>query len=380
MSNLVADAGIPQETQNQKTLPPLTSSCTSANSLIPMGLASLPVPDHLRQFVLSNYPVDRDSAMFVCGDEPQRIYVVQNNSLQYVDLCCVRPPFGQAVIPLSTRSAEEVGADGRVSSLSSVEFTANANLPGNKASKISQFEWQAMSDIERSTVQKERHKTNAYKTTLCREFRNTGECGYGAECRFAHGQSELRLPRQAHPKYKTQLCNKFVMLGRCPYGSRCNFIHRRPSELIDMQQGNRLKVGAEVERTTMAMRAVSDTIGRCHQISPSLSGVVPSNQMAHEGSYGAYGEGQKGAHLSEQLIGFRSQKASEKERGERTVVERKSVDMQVPWEHSVVQRSQCLNDESEVNILGSMFSSWLLDDVESAFSQSCFPQVGSSSS
>uniref|UniRef100_A0A915A3S2 mRNA decay activator protein ZFP36 n=1 Tax=Parascaris univalens TaxID=6257 RepID=A0A915A3S2_PARUN len=113
---------------------------------------------------------------------------------------------------------------------------------------------------------------------------------------------------KAHPKYKTQLCNKFVMLGRCPYGSRCNFIHRRPSELIDMQQGNRLKVGAEVERTTMAMRAVSDTIGRCHQISPSLSGVVPSNQVSREGSYGAYGEGQKGAHLSEQLVGFRSEK------------------------------------------------------------------------
>uniref|UniRef100_A0A915A6E6 mRNA decay activator protein ZFP36 n=1 Tax=Parascaris univalens TaxID=6257 RepID=A0A915A6E6_PARUN len=185
---------------------------------------------------------------------------------------------------------------------------------------------------------------------------------------------------KAHPKYKTQLCNKFVMLGRCPYGSRCNFIHRRPSELIDMQQGNRLKVGAEVERTTMAMRAVSDTIGRCHQISPSLSGVVPSNQVSREGSYGAYGEGQKGAHLSEQLVGFRSEKASEKEGGERTVVERKSVDMQVPWEHSVVQQSQCQDDQSEVNILTSMFSSWLLDDVESAFSQSCFPQMGSFSS
>uniref|UniRef100_A0A914S3I4 Uncharacterized protein n=1 Tax=Parascaris equorum TaxID=6256 RepID=A0A914S3I4_PAREQ len=229
MSNLVADAGIPQETQNQKTLPPLTSSCTSANSLIPMGLASLPVPDHLRQFVLSNYPVDRDSAMFVCGDEPQRFalhFMVQDScgfrirllsgklaiecvwiSLRFVIACMLL----QKILArhFQTRSAEEVGADGRVSSLSSVEFTANANLPGNKASKISQFEWQAMSDIERSTVQKD-------------------------------GQLQ----------------------------------------------------------------------------------------------------------------------ASEKEGGERTVVERKSVDMQVPWEHSVVQQSQCQDDQSEVNILTSMFSSW----------------------
>uniref|UniRef100_A0A9J2PLZ0 C3H1-type domain-containing protein n=1 Tax=Ascaris lumbricoides TaxID=6252 RepID=A0A9J2PLZ0_ASCLU len=359
MSNLAADVGIPQESQNQGTHPPFASSCTTANSLIPMGLVSLPVPNHVRQFVLSNYPVDQNSAMFVCADEPQRIYMLQNNSLQYVDLCCVRPPFGPAIIPLSTRSAEQVGAHGGVSPLSSVEFTANAMLPWSKTLQISPPEWQAMSDIERGIVQRERRKTNAYKTALCREFRDTGGCGYGAECRFAHGESELRLPPQAHPKYKTQLCNKFVWLGRCPYGSRCQFIHRRPNELIsDMQQDNRSKTATEIDGTRMAMRAVSDVTGRRHQISRSLSGVVSSSQMAHEESYEAYGEGQKGAHLSKQLAGFRPKKAPEKERGERTAVMSKSIDVQVPCEPSVVQHSQCRDDQSAVNILGSMFSSW----------------------
>lgn len=53
-----------------------------------------------------------------------------------------------------TRSAEQVGAHGGVSPLSSVEFTANAMLPWSKTLQISPPEWQAMSDIERGIVQR----------------------------------------------------------------------------------------------------------------------------------------------------------------------------------------------------------------------------------
>ncbi|VDN03424.1 unnamed protein product [Thelazia callipaeda] len=73
----------------------------------------------------------------------------------------------------------------------------------------------------------ERRKKNAFKTSLCRSFREGLACPYGDECVFAHGEDELRLPPQvAHPKYKTQLCNKFSVWNYCPYGARCQYIHQ----------------------------------------------------------------------------------------------------------------------------------------------------------
>ncbi|XP_057695669.1 mRNA decay activator protein ZFP36L1-like [Corythoichthys intestinalis] len=63
-----------------------------------------------------------------------------------------------------------------------------------------------------------------YKTELCRAFRESGVCEYGAKCQFAHGPDELRgLSR--HPKYKTEPCRTFHAAGFCPYGARCHFIH-----------------------------------------------------------------------------------------------------------------------------------------------------------
>lgn len=71
--------------------------------------------------------------------------------------------------------------------------------------------------------------SSRYKTELCRTFRETGRCKYGAKCQFAHGPGELRALAR-HPKYKTELCHKFYRLGQCPYGARCNFIHHLDEE------------------------------------------------------------------------------------------------------------------------------------------------------
>ncbi len=68
-----------------------------------------------------------------------------------------------------------------------------------------------------------------FKTELCRSFETTGACKYGAKCRFAHGQHELR-PVARHPKYKTQHCKTFCEQGHCPYGARCKFIHADRSD------------------------------------------------------------------------------------------------------------------------------------------------------
>ncbi|KAG4300670.1 hypothetical protein PCK1_003099 [Pneumocystis canis] len=67
-------------------------------------------------------------------------------------------------------------------------------------------------------------KTNLYKTELCRNWEENGECRYGLKCQFAHGHSELRSLLR-HPKYKTSPCKTFTEIGSCPYGQRCCFSH-----------------------------------------------------------------------------------------------------------------------------------------------------------
>ena len=63
-----------------------------------------------------------------------------------------------------------------------------------------------------------------YKTELCRQFNENGECKYGDKCQFAHGMNDLKDVNR-HPKYKTDYCKTFHSKGFCPYGPRCHFIH-----------------------------------------------------------------------------------------------------------------------------------------------------------
>lgn len=63
-----------------------------------------------------------------------------------------------------------------------------------------------------------------YKTELCRQFIENGECKYGDKCQFAHGMEDLKDVNR-HPKYKTDYCKTFHSKGFCPYGPRCHFIH-----------------------------------------------------------------------------------------------------------------------------------------------------------
>lgn len=63
-----------------------------------------------------------------------------------------------------------------------------------------------------------------YKTELCRQFIENGECKYGDKCQFAHGMHDLKDVNR-HPKYKTDYCKTFHSKGFCPYGPRCHFIH-----------------------------------------------------------------------------------------------------------------------------------------------------------
>jgi len=56
--------------------------------------------------------------------------------------------------------------------------------------------WHRLSDEEREEVLRRRRKEDAYKTALCKNYREGRACEYGDSCRFAHGVNELRLPKQ----------------------------------------------------------------------------------------------------------------------------------------------------------------------------------------
>ncbi|ORX48552.1 hypothetical protein DM01DRAFT_1291868, partial [Hesseltinella vesiculosa] len=67
-------------------------------------------------------------------------------------------------------------------------------------------------------------KPELYKTEMCRNWEEMGQCRYGKKCCFAHGRTELRNI-QRHIRYKTQICRTYHLTGTCHYGVRCTFIH-----------------------------------------------------------------------------------------------------------------------------------------------------------
>lgn len=91
--------------------------------------------------------------------------------------------------------------------------------------------------------QKTSHKTQFYKTEMCRQYLN-GFCKLESRCLFAHGEEELNS-RQRPRKYKTIPCNKPP--GQCPYGSRCLYIHSEEIDKKKMESQSRM--GAQSLRT-----------------------------------------------------------------------------------------------------------------------------------
>ena len=67
------------------------------------------------------------------------------------------------------------------------------------------------------------------KTELCRQWIDKGECSYGTQCAFAHGEHELQKKKHVASMYKTRPCTQFHDQLFCPYGARCQFIHSQKS-------------------------------------------------------------------------------------------------------------------------------------------------------
>lgn len=67
-----------------------------------------------------------------------------------------------------------------------------------------------------------------FKTELCNNLIELGECKYGDRCHYAHGAHELRQVSRRHPKYRTEKCKNFELTGKCPFGPRCSYVHQKP--------------------------------------------------------------------------------------------------------------------------------------------------------
>ncbi|VIO99421.1 Uncharacterized protein BM_BM7312 [Brugia malayi] len=172
-------------------------------SMVPMAM-------EFWDFLYQTYGIERHMTYFN-QEDPNRMYFITHGKLNYIDLSRINPNFSRTFEKRSLAPSED------------------SKRPIRPCKSV----WQALTDVERKEFQKERSKKRSYKTSLCKTFRETKKCVYGDACIFAHGERELRLPPQIHPKYKTQLCRNFSKWNYCPYGAKCLFIHERSYENVD---------------------------------------------------------------------------------------------------------------------------------------------------
>ncbi|CAD5208186.1 unnamed protein product [Bursaphelenchus xylophilus] len=75
----------------------------------------------------------------------------------------------------------------------------------------------------KSKMPEENKLPRRFKTVLCKHFM-AGECRDGDDCKYAHGEEELRVP-ELPKNYKTRPCVNFMLKNYCPLGKKCDFIH-----------------------------------------------------------------------------------------------------------------------------------------------------------
>ena len=86
--------------------------------------------------------------------------------------------------------------------------------------------------------QHELRNLGTYKTVMCKNNSGGAVCPKGITCHYAHSMAELRtkvsaipqlpqpLPmKRKQPVLKTALCQNFTKYGECTYGDNCNFAH-----------------------------------------------------------------------------------------------------------------------------------------------------------
>jgi hypothetical protein len=103
-----------------------------------------------------------------------------------------------------------------------------------------------------------------YKTELCRQFTENGECKYSDKCQFAHGVAELKDVSR-HPKYKTDLCKTFHSKGFCPYGPRCHFLHEI-NEHGETASGDSSSINSPAVAAAVSAKVANNNINKSNKV------------------------------------------------------------------------------------------------------------------
>ena len=89
--------------------------------------------------------------------------------------------------------------------------------------------------VEKEKKDEHNNFKTKWKTEICRYWEMYGECKYGDNCAFAHGDSELKQKKLTF-NYKTKPCKQYFESGYCSYGPRCQFSHKK--ENVEKQKND----------------------------------------------------------------------------------------------------------------------------------------------
>ncbi|KAI6179104.1 hypothetical protein M3Y98_00574500 [Aphelenchoides besseyi] len=145
----------------------------------------------------------------------------------------------------NSRPASVFGGSTGSNSVENTYIVSPFSMSQNAAAPLSDLTQYINPDVKNTRVQnaignhiqgyqKKSSRPDTYKTVMCQAWLESTMCSFGENCKFAHGEQELRPVRfqqRNNHKYKTKMCDKYTTTGICPYGSRCLFIHPQPTNV-----------------------------------------------------------------------------------------------------------------------------------------------------
>ncbi|CAK9160461.1 unnamed protein product [Ilex paraguariensis] len=85
----------------------------------------------------------------------------------------------------------------------------------------------SLSSLDSGGTSSSRNNSSYYKTETCWFWEDSGCCGLGSKCQFAHGKEDLRPTRLPNNnKSEAQICKSYSS-GLCNYGAKCRFVHHQ---------------------------------------------------------------------------------------------------------------------------------------------------------
>lgn len=142
-------------------------------------------------------------------------------------------------IPSEAKFSLDSTIDENLSTPRSLSPSLDCLLDSSDARSMSSSEQQddAYSVLNSALNQKKKlvPDDSKFKTELCKNYSETGQCPYGKKCKFAHGRCELNEKKVLNKgRYKSKKCTSFHNQMTCCYGVRCLFAHeeRNLQELV----------------------------------------------------------------------------------------------------------------------------------------------------